>query len=94
MAIDFEPMKTVNEYWGDKMPMMACEEMAELIQAISKFERHLGDGDFSETKMHYRHAIITEMADVSIACAALCDRYSITPAEIGGAIWIKMDKKY
>ena len=94
MAIDFEPYKTVNEYWGDKMPMMACEEMAELIQAISKFERHLGDGDFSETKIHYRRAIITEMADVNIACAALCDRYSIQPADVGEAIYEKLDKKY
>lgn len=94
MVIDFEPYKTVNEYWGDKMPIMACEEMAELIQAISKFERHLGDEDFSETKIHYRRAIITEMADVSIACSALCDRYSIQPADVGEAIYEKLCKKY
>ena len=101
-VIDFDPMKTVNEYWGDKMPMkkegksilIISEEMAELIQAISKFERHLGDKDFSETKVHYRQAIITEMADVYIACAALCDRYSIEPADIGEAVYRKLDKKY
>lgn len=94
MAVDFDPMKSVNEYWGDKMPIMACEEMAELIQAISKFERHYLDDDFEVKKCWYRQAIITEMADVSIACAALCDRYSITPADVGEAIFNKLDKKY
>lgn len=29
----------VNEYWGDKMPLMCAEEAGELIQAISKVER-------------------------------------------------------
>ena len=94
MAIDFEPMKTVNEYWGDKMPMMACEEMAELIQAISKFERHYLDEAFELREEYYKLAIVTEMADVSIACAALCDRYGITPADVGEAIYKKLDKKY
>lgn len=94
MAIDFEPMKTVNEYWGDKMPMVACEEMAELIQAISKFERHYLDDDFEVKECYYKQDIIAEMADVSIACAALCHRYSITPADVGEAIYEKLDKKY
>lgn len=94
MAIDFGPFATVNDHWCDKMPIMACEEMAELIQAISKFERHYLDDDFEVKKCYYRQAIITEMADVYIACAALTHRYSITEAEIGEAIWKKMDKKY
>ena len=94
MAIDFDPMKTVNEHWGDKMPMMAMEEMSELIQAISKFERHYFDDDFAVKEMYYKQAIVAEMADVSIACAALCHRYDISPADVGEAIFKKMDKKY
>lgn len=35
----FEKTKQVNMYWGEQMPMMAMEELAELQQAISKYER-------------------------------------------------------
>ena len=98
MAVDFEPMKTVNDYWKNLMPIMACEEMAELIQAISKYERYIErideDNYSEEDREAFVHAIVKEMADVSIACAALCNRYEITPGEIGNAIWAKMDKKY
>lgn len=84
MAIDFEPMKAVNDHWGDKMPLMACEEMAELIQAISKYERNGSN----------KEDIIKEMADVYISCAALCNRYGITEEQIGVAVWNKMDRRY
>lgn len=94
MSIDFGPFESVYDHWLENMPIMACEEMAELIQAISKFERSLSKDDFESTADDYRQAIITEMADVYIACAALSYRYRITPADIGEAIWKKMDKKY
>lgn len=84
MAIDFKPYAAVNDHWGDKMPLMACEEMAELIQAISKFERGKDN----------KQDIITEMADVWISCCALANRYNISEAEVGEAIWKKMDKRY
>ena len=84
MAIDFKPYAEVNNHWGDKMPLMACEEMAELIQAISKFERGKDN----------KQDIITEMADVWISCCALANRYNISEAEVGEAIWKKMDRRY
>ncbi len=84
MAIDFKPYAAVNNHWGDKMPLMACEEMAELIQAISKFERGKDN----------KQDIITEMADVWISCCALANRYDISEAEVGEAIWKKMDRRY
>ena len=84
MAIDFKPYAEVNNHWGDKMPLMACEEMAELIQAISKFERGKDN----------KQDIITEMADVWISCCALANRYDISEAEVGEAIWKKMDRRY
>jgi NTP pyrophosphatase (non-canonical NTP hydrolase) len=95
MAIDFGVYSSVNEHWGELMPIMACEEMGELTQAISKFERHCKlDDNFSEAKSLYRRGIIEEMADVWIACAALANRYNITAADVGERIWQKMDKKY
>ena len=94
MLNDFGPFAVVNDHWCDKMPIMACEEMAELIQAISKFERHYLDDDFEVKKCYYRRAIITEMADVYIACAALTHRYKITEADIGEEIYKKLDEKY
>lgn len=94
MAIDFEPMKSVADYWGTRMPIMACEECGELIQAISKYERHKPDIGFEKFEDDYRNDIVKEMADVYIACAALCNRYHITPDQIGEKVWAKMDKKY
>ena len=76
------------------MPMMAMEEMAELTQAISKYERHCLKDDFAMKEEYYKQDIISEMADVWISCCALANRYDITPAEVGEAIWNKMDKKY
>lgn len=93
-TFDFEPFAAVYDHWGDRMPIMACEEMAELIQSISKFERQYLDDDFAMKEDFFRQHIIKEMADVYIACAALTHRYEITEADIGEAIWDKMDKKY
>ena len=100
MAVDFEPFVAVSKFWGNMMPMMAMEEMAELIKAISKLERDMDGVEFErdpfdeEPEKTLKQDIIAEMADVSISCAALCDRYKITPAEIGEAIFKKLDKKY
>ena len=93
MAIDFKPYAAVNDHWGDKMPLMACEEMAELIKAISKFERHYDD-EYNPKEQYQRQDIITEMADVWISCCALANRYNISEAEVGEAIWRKMDRRY
>lgn len=47
-------IQDVANYWGYKMPMMAMEELAEAIQAISKVERandvYIGDSIFVSSK--------------------------------------------
>lgn len=75
----------VAEFWGAQMPMMAMEEMAELIQAISKFERG---------KPLATQAVIKEMADVYISLRSLMYMYSIDQGEIVKAIDNKLEKKY
>lgn len=77
----------VNGHWGDRMPMMAMEEMAELTQALSKKERN--PYKYSSTK-----DIEEEMRDVLICIGALMNRYDISPNEIEQAIKEKLKVKY
>lgn len=78
-----EEFKKVNDHWGDKMPMMAYEEMAELIQAISKLERHISKEYQNDTKEEFlRESVAREMADVYISCQALMIRYEIDESDV------------
>lgn len=77
----------VNEFWGDKMPMMAMEEMAELTHAISKVERKGLSEDL-------RKNVIEEISDVYISIRAIMERYGITEEEIGTRVDTKLNKKY
>lgn len=77
----------VNTYWGDKMPMMAMEELAELAQAISKFERNPNSVDAQDN-------FLKECADVYISIAALMHRYELDPSDILDKVDEKLNKKY
>lgn len=77
----------VNAFWGDKMPMMAMEEMAELTQAISKVERKGLSEDL-------RKNVIEEIGDVYISIRAIMERYDITEEEIGVRVDTKLNKIY
>ncbi len=107
----FERAKEVDTYWGEQMPMMAMEELAELQQAISKYERakkkaikeleskgydddDLYEEDFLDRTHDKWEDVLTEMADVFIACSALIHRYEIDPWFIESKIQEKLDKKY
>lgn len=81
----------INDFWGNKMPMMAMEEAAELIQAISKVER------CNPRVASYDQAIenlVEEMADVSIAIQALMARYNIDVEYVQEAMNKKLSKEY
>lgn len=83
-------VKEVAKFWGDKMPLMACEEMGELIQAISKYERSVDHIDIEINKMK----IEKEIADVVISMYALCEYYKIDPENLNKAVDAKLAKKY
>ena len=57
-----EKVLSVKNYWNNKMPMMTIEEMAELTQAISKYERYACNENYEQ--------IVKELADVYIALEA------------------------
>lgn len=84
----FEPfVKSVSEYWGDRMPMMCMEELGELVQAISKCERKDKADECVEN-------LIDEMGDVLISVWALAYHYGITRMDIGRRVNEKMSKQY
>ncbi len=62
------------------------EELAELIQAISKYNRSL-DNQFDKEKA--KQMIIEEMADVTIMMAQLIDITEIKQSQIDAAIKLK-----
>lgn len=88
-------VKTRN-WWAGKFPLMACEEMGELIQVISKAERLPEDqwhGDrpqkwrepyvkIIEKDNPVRENLVEELADVFICVKVLASRYGITDEEI------------
>ena len=102
-----EMYKEVAEYWGDKMPMMAMEEMAELIKAISKLERCMSvkvdeqESDLmnvlEELNDKQKSAwlnVIEEIGDVFISCKAIMCRYCISQELVDKRISDKLNKKY
>lgn len=94
-----QALKIAN-WWGDKYPLMACEECGELIQAVSKVERSEPERKSRHT-MNYqvrdenlRNNLVKELADVAIAVEVLAYRYDITDEELNLAIREKLDRKY
>lgn len=73
------------KYWGDKMPMMCMEELAELQQAISKKERGEENADKN---------LVDEIGDVYITLEILMNLYNIDPKDIAERINYKLKKNY
>ena len=62
----------IYHFWGDKLPLNFCEEAGELMQAISKMERGIGDAE----------TVLKEMADVYICMGGLAKRYGFSMGDV------------
>lgn len=70
--------KSIDNY-GQVQLLMACEEMGELIQAISKMERLM---DSKEERKKYKRHIVEEIADVQIMLDELMLYYKIDKDDV------------
>lgn len=70
--------KSIDNY-GHVQLLMVCEEMAELIQAISKMERLMDEKD---RKHKHKQHIIEEIADVQIMLDELMLYYHIDHEDV------------
>lgn len=85
-----EMTKSVNDHWGCRMPLMACEECGELIQAVSKMERRL----FAKKPFDDEYEnLVEEIGDVFITMGALMNHYCITADEIVKAMNDKLTEE-
>lgn len=80
-------MRAINRFGKRHQLSVAQEELAELIQAISKYNRSL-DNQFDKEKA--KQMIIEEMADVSIMMAQLIDIAGIKQSQIDEVIKFKI----
>lgn len=85
-CVDKQAAYDAQRHWGDKYPVMACEECGELIQAISKLVR-------KDTPVR-REAVVEEMGDVIIAVEILCKYFGIDPEDVQERIDYKMSLKH
>lgn len=91
---DVRKVHDVEKYWGDKMPMMAMEEAAELVLAISKTERDVDEyGHLKYENGEAWHNLVEEMRDMFISLLALQFRYGIDNETINKAINEKLNMK-
>ena len=79
-------IRAINRFGKRHQLSVAQEELAELIQAISKYNRSL-DNQFDKEKA--KQMIIEEMADASIMMAQLIDITEIKQSQIDAAIKLK-----
>lgn len=75
------------------MPMMAMEECAELIQAISKMERYTVD-DEPRGHWHTEKDLIAEIGDVIISMNALMEIYGLEYSRLDDYIFEKLNRTY
>ena len=80
-------IRAINRFSKRHQLSVAQEELAELIQAISKYNRRL-DNQFDKEKA--KQMIIEEMADVSIMMAQLIDIAGIKQSQIDEVIKLKI----
>lgn len=80
----------VDEYWGDKMPMIACEEAGEFIQAISKHERTKNNGCYNP---YTKSELIKEIGDMYISLMAIMNHYNIAMIKVEDAVLDKFSRK-
>ena len=88
-----EKAQGVSEFWKDKMPMMACEEAGELIQAISKLERNK-DSEVESTQRLYKKKLKEEITDMYISLMALQFHYGIRFSDVYEQMLKKLDAQY
>jgi NTP pyrophosphatase (non-canonical NTP hydrolase) len=96
----------VTRFWKHKMPMMAMEECAEVIQAISKVERArdvykeaLEDDVEVADAANYqigkrKDELKDEIRDIYISIRALMLYYGIDESDIMERVEVKLNKKY
>lgn len=105
-----ERTEEIDNYWDERMPMMAVEEMAEAQKAISKLERYIYEGENAEwlrrsgkgfsgirekyTKKELKDRLTEELADVTISIFALLNHYEIDEEELEAAVEQKLEKRY
>lgn len=80
-------IRAINRFGKRHQLSVAQEELAELIQAISKYNRSL-DNQFDKEKA--KRMIIEEMADVTIMMAQLIDITEIKQSQIDEVIKFKI----
>lgn len=80
-------IRAINRFGKRHQLSVAQEELAELIQAISKYNRSL-DNQFDKEKA--KQMIIEEMADVTIMMAQLIDIAGIKQSQIDEVIKFKI----
>ena len=87
--------ETVNLY-GDKQYMTAVEEMAELMQAISKYLRitYSGCSDAARIQKEAINSITAEMADVYIMLEQLQLMLGIKNGDIHAVIDKKLNRQF
>lgn len=85
--------ETVNLY-GDKQYMVAVEEMAELMQAISKYLRIDNSGCSDAEQKEAINNIAAEMADVYVMLEQLQLMLNIKNADIQSVIDKKLNRQF
>ncbi len=85
--------ETVNIY-GDKQYMTAVEEMAELMQAISKYLRIENGGCSDAAQKEAINNITAEMADVYVMLEQLQLMLNIKNADIQAVINKKLNRQF
>ena len=85
--------ETVNLY-GDKQYMVAVEEMAELMQAISKYLRIENGGCADAAQKEAVNNIAAEMADVYVMLEELQLMLNIKNADIQAVIDKKLNRQF
>lgn len=66
----FNQFKSISEFWGDKMPIMACEEFSELTYSIVEYKRSM------EAPVNLREVAV-ESADAVISLFAVAHTFEI-----------------
>lgn len=99
IATTFRQDKTIREtvnIYGDKQYMTAVEEMAELMQAISKYLRitYSGCSDAARIEKEAINNIAAEMADVYVMLEQLQLMLNIKNADIQSVINKKLNRQF
>ena len=99
-------IQDVTDFWKHKMPMMAMEELSEVIQAISKVERardvfrealedDIEVADAARYQIDKRKdELKDEIRDIYISMRALMLYYGIDESDVMERVEEKLNKKY